>query len=814
MAQTGSASEMNDLLFSRRLPRVVFTYGKGLFNQTGGSQKSICEVASLFARDGYPTTIIFDEADVSRYDLPRFDLDSRVRLINIARWAEGDGSAIADPDASEWADSIDGAQPDLVIIWFVARKSILAVHEHLRSRGIPFICAHRMDPAHDFLGRPGKGDEAEKARQILKGAAAHAVQTPDYVDFFPTIMRERVWIIPNIVPLPSRSPALRLDGERKVILNVGRLHPQKNQALLIRAFACVAHLYPDWDVHIYGDGPGRRALKALIELHGMEGRIRLKGERSDLDAVYRAATLFAFPSVFEGFSRAHSEAMSYGLPSIGLNDCASSRRLIGESGSGRLADNSALSFARELTALMAQPQKLDRLGRRATDHVARFGEKAVFVKWKHLVAAVAPDLTARLPAASSITPQRASVASDLVARPFHVAFAIGAFKSYVGGAEKSLAEIASYLSQSGYVVTIIMSEENAAQSAATFYPVHDSVRLRNLHPWLEEGSTAPAKGRKEWLEDRARQIVREVNPDILICFTMEKSLLYHEAVRGTDIPYVIAHRNDPSEKLATLVSKAKDKPGYMTAVFQSWDRAAAQTVQLEPYRAFFPRDVQSRIVTIPNVIQPAVGIDSGSEDAATVEGGVILNVGRLHPQKNQQLLIRAFAELAGEFPSWQVHIYGEGPERDYLQELIDHLGMTQRIRLQGATQAMEPVYRGASVFAFPSVFEGFSRAHGEAMAYGLPSLGLKQCVSSRVLIEESGAGTLVENTVESFTDGLRKLMEDRALRLQCRTRALDYVQRFAPERVYVQWRILIDSLARNHAPFQTAEIPSRPLYSL
>lgn len=425
-----------------RKPHLVFTIGKGLFAQTGGSQKSVCEVASLFARDGYPTTIIFQEAGVSRHDKPRFDLDPRVRLINVARWSEGAVSDDREPGARDWAAALDRAQPDLVIIWFVGRKAILAVHDYLRDFAIPFICAHRMDPARDFLGR-SKGADAERARQIMEGAAAHSVQTPEYIDFFPAMLRRRVWTTPNIVHEPTSALVALSNPERKVILNVGRLHAQKNQALLIRAFACIAHLHPDWDVHIYGDGPDQADLQALIRTLGMEGRIVLQGVREDLGPVYRSATLFAFSSIFEGFSRAHSEAMSYGLPSVGLRNCTSSRWLIGESGGGCLADNAALSFARELNAMMSRPQELERLGRRAADYVTRFGQETVFGEWKRMVETVMTDATA------VASRDHYPVTAPASVRPCHVAFSIGAFKSYVGGAEKSLSEIASYLAKAG-----------------------------------------------------------------------------------------------------------------------------------------------------------------------------------------------------------------------------------------------------------------------------------------------------------------------------------------------------------------------------
>jgi len=99
-----------------------------------------------------------------------------------------------------------------------------------------------------------------------------------------------------------------------LILNVGRMAPQKNQSVLIEALPAV----PDATLAIAGHGGDGAMLTALAERHGVADRLRLLGgvAAADVADLYAAADLFAFPSVWETFGLAAVEAAMSGAPIV------------------------------------------------------------------------------------------------------------------------------------------------------------------------------------------------------------------------------------------------------------------------------------------------------------------------------------------------------------------------------------------------------------------------------------------------------------------------------------------------------------------
>lgn len=109
---------------------------------------------------------------------------------------------------------------------------------------------------------------------------------------------------------------LGLDPQRRYIANVARLHPVKDQATLLRAFARVAVEHSDVDLLLVGDGPLRGDLTELAHQLGLRERARFLGVRSDVPNVLRAVDIFALTSVSEAASLTLLEAMAAALPVV------------------------------------------------------------------------------------------------------------------------------------------------------------------------------------------------------------------------------------------------------------------------------------------------------------------------------------------------------------------------------------------------------------------------------------------------------------------------------------------------------------------
>ncbi len=107
-------------------------------------------------------------------------------------------------------------------------------------------------------------------------------------------------------------------GERPYVLAVGTVQPRKNYALLVRAFRAVAATQPHTLVIVGGRGWLTEGLEAEIARQGLSERVMMPGfvEDADLPALYSAADLFVFPSLYEGFGLPLLEAMACGVPVI------------------------------------------------------------------------------------------------------------------------------------------------------------------------------------------------------------------------------------------------------------------------------------------------------------------------------------------------------------------------------------------------------------------------------------------------------------------------------------------------------------------
>jgi glycosyltransferase involved in cell wall biosynthesis len=108
---------------------------------------------------------------------------------------------------------------------------------------------------------------------------------------------------------PHRSPT-----EPPVILSIGRLTAQKNQALLLRAAARLRQR--PWRLRICGTGPDEPALRALAQELGIADRLELPGFVDDPVPEYRAASVFALSSNWEGLPATILEAIACGCPVV------------------------------------------------------------------------------------------------------------------------------------------------------------------------------------------------------------------------------------------------------------------------------------------------------------------------------------------------------------------------------------------------------------------------------------------------------------------------------------------------------------------
>lgn len=167
---------------------------------------------------------------------------------------------------------------------------------------------------------------------------------------------------------------------------------------------------------------------------------------------------------------------------------------------------------------------------------------------------------------------------------------------------------------------------------------------------------------------------------------------------------------------------------------------------------------------LPNTVDPA--FTPGPRDASLalrlcIDGGpVLLTVGRLAAReayKGHDRIIRALPQLASRWPAVRYVVAGDGDDRSRLEALAAAVGVREQLRFIGTVsrEDLPAVYRLADAFAMPSTGEGFGIAFLEAMASGVPALGL-DCDGSVDALGDGALGAAVP--AAGLVDGLVQLL--------------------------------------------------------
>jgi glycosyltransferase involved in cell wall biosynthesis len=166
-------------------------------------------------------------------------------------------------------------------------------------------------------------------RAVRRGAWIHALTEAMADEIAETFgaARERIRVVaPGIARArPSNGSARPSDppqstrGGRPYVLSLGRTEPRKDVPLLVRAFDQIAGLHPDLELLIAGPaGSDEEAVRADMATAHHGNRIRRLGWVSDDQKgdLLAGATVFAYPSVYEGFGMPPLEAMAAGVPVV------------------------------------------------------------------------------------------------------------------------------------------------------------------------------------------------------------------------------------------------------------------------------------------------------------------------------------------------------------------------------------------------------------------------------------------------------------------------------------------------------------------
>ncbi len=192
-----------------------------------------------------------------------------------------------------------------------------------------------------------------------------------------------VQVIPNAIQLQKSFPTTE---RKKIILAAGRIAPVKQFDQLIKAWSVIENQFPDWEVHIYGDGDDRLVADLTAQMQELKlSNIFLKGATDQLPKKMQEASIYAMTSQTECFPMVLLEALSVGLPIISY-DCPHGPATILNKGEVGLLvpPNEPETFAKKMAEIIKNKEQRDLLSIAGRRHVLQYSEEIILQKWLHL----------------------------------------------------------------------------------------------------------------------------------------------------------------------------------------------------------------------------------------------------------------------------------------------------------------------------------------------------------------------------------------------------------------------------------------------
>lgn len=334
-----------------------------------------------------------------------------------------------------------------------------------------------------------------------------------------------------------------------------------------------------------------------------------------------------------------------------------------------------------------------------------------------------------------------------------------------GGAERVMSELANNLTGLGHEVHLCLLAKSQ-----DFYVVESRVVIHRLG-FENKGTILKALSEVRTFIKLRRLLIQE-RPDVVLSFMDKFNIFTILASRFLHLKVFISDRNNPRKKAPIFRNQLK------RLTYRHATGIIAQTSLAKNILKSTTKNKNIRVIA-----NPVKKIDT---NLGITKENIILNIGRMVPEKGQKYLIEAFSKM--EDQNWQLVILGDGELRIALEKQIVDLNIKHKVLMPGSVKNIDEWLARSSVFAFPSVSEGFPNALIEAMAAGLPCVSFDCDAGPSDIILNRVNGILVKckDTV-ALTNALNELCKNSVLRSELARAALVVKESLNPIKITLDY---------------------------
>lgn len=357
-----------------------------------------------------------------------------------------------------------------------------------------------------------------------------------------------------------------------------------------------------------------------------------------------------------------------------------------------------------------------------------------------------------------------------------IAFVISTLSS--GGAERVISNLSNVLIEKFEIVIITFVKSKP------FYDLDERIKVIACKDEIHQSLSVFRSLKLNYLlTKRIYHILKTEQVNLAIGFITSANILTTIAAKIQGIPCIISERNNP------LV---EDVPKFWVILRRFiYPLANSVVLQTQGVKKIYEKIIQpNKIIILPN---PIASVLSQQRDESVTKENLIITVGRLDKNKCQDDIIKAFGSI--DIENWKLLIIGEGSKKQELVDLIDHLNLSNKIKIISKVKRIDKYYNKSSIFVFASKTEGFPNALLEAMHFGLPCISTDCDFGPSDLINDGINGYLVPVNQELvLAERLSKLINNKELRREFSYKSKYSTEIYQSEKAVAQWEKLFISI--------------------
>ncbi|MGL4389156.1 MAG: glycosyltransferase [Brevinema sp.] len=351
--------------------------------------------------------------------------------------------------------------------------------------------------------------------------------------------------------------------------------------------------------------------------------------------------------------------------------------------------------------------------------------------------------------------------------------AIVARTNIIGGTEKLIFLLSSFLAKEGYKVYIFFERIDMNLDSLNDFPENVVVEHNsndNFFLFMD-------------------QKIKEYNIDCIHIhqYLDKQELLFLMYAEFQDILTIVSRHT-----IAVIPMYWGEYPYFFKHALQNC--ADVITVLSQSDKLFLQQVLTTPIVYMPNLLT----FELEQSSITTLEENNIIYIGRIEYEKRVDFIINAFHKVIQKNPLAKLTILGNGREFISIQNLIKTLGLSDNVFLKGSVLNVKPYLEKASLLLLPSYFEGFPMVVGEALSHGVPVL--MSYLPSNELNYCEGVVTFDKYKEDVFVNNICDLLNNKEKLKQLSKKAKESIKKYDNQITIKRWKELLEGLSESNIP--------------